>query len=1084
MRKIASLLSMLMLFSALAFGQTRTVTGQVKDDKGDGVPFATVTETGTTNAVKADVNGNFSIRIKDGSQITITASGYKDQTITPGTGFQSIVMVIDVIEEKEVIVTTAFGIKKAQRTTPFSAQVITSDNLNIVPQTNLNSALAGKVAGTQFRGQSPMKLNSQGFLRIRGGLSLGDVGAVYVVDGNIVASFDLNPDDIQDLTVLKGANATALFGEAAKNGAVVITTRKKGSTTGVGIEFSQGMTVDYVYLLPKYQNRYGGGADGEFTKFVWRPGMPVEWQALDGKYYHDYTDDASWGPRMVGQEYIPWYAWFPNHSRSYQTARFSPQPNNARDFYNKGITSTTNLAFSKSGEGFNARVSYTNNYIRGMLPNTSSERHTLFTTAQLDLNKHFSVGANITFTNNKIRGEFDDAYANNSSGSFNQWFHRNLDMKLMKELRNIRSPLGTLASWNLRSNPNSFNPGSPGQFYRGNYWYNFYSYFENIDFYQVRDRIYGDLFVKYNLNRQLSFKATVRKNQITTAYENIVKSIIEQSALQSGYLASYSTGETRSDIMNYEVMASFSDKFFKKLDVSANAGGNWQRTRYNDVTMATRNGLNVPDLYAITNSKDPIAYGNIRQRSITRSLFAMGDFEWDRFASITWAVRNDWYSTLPAGNNSLLSPSIGAGFVFSEFTKRAIPWLSFGKVFGSYGRKPTSIGIYQSNFLYGVGQNQWAGNFLMSTPDQLVDPNLKGSLVSTYEVGADLRFVKNRYGINVTFYFEDNDGEPLSVAISGTAGFTSKLINAARIKRQGFEIILNAKPLTNVKNFDWDITSTFGYIIKNPVVRLIEGTDRILLAGGAFGTRFARAFQEVKWIRGPGDTVRNLDWGQLIGGGIKRNNEGQPLIQLDNQGRFVGYVNDPNKHWGSVVPKTTGGLVNSFTWKDLTLNFSIDYQIGGKFFSLSENWGHYSGLLEATAAVNDKGMNVRDAVADGGGVHVVGVSSVDGRTPVDIYVDAQTYYHSFYNSQIAEPYIHDLTYVKLREVAIGYNIPVQKWKLGRIIKGANFSVVSRNTWLIYREADNFDPSEISGVQGEDGQFPGTRSFGATLKLRF
>jgi hypothetical protein len=241
--------------------------------------------------------------------------------------------------------------------------------------------------------------------------------------------------------------------------------------------------------------------------------------------------------------------------------------------------------------------------------------------------------------------------------------------------------------------------------------------------------------------------------------------------------------------------------------------------------------------------------------------------------------------------------------------------------------------------------------------------------------------VKNRYGINVSFYFEDNDGEPISVATNGVAGFTSKLVNAARIKRQGFEIIVNAKPLSNVKNFDWDITATFGHIIKNPIIRLIDGQDRILLSGGAFGTRFARAFQEVKWARAPGDTVRNLDWGQLIGGGIMRNADGLPLIRPDGS-----YVVDPNKHWGSVVPKTTGGLVNSFSWKDLTLNFSIDYQIGGKFFSLSEQWGHYSGLLEATTFINDKGMNVRDDVADGGGVHVVGVSSLDGRTPVDMYI--------------------------------------------------------------------------------------------------
>ena len=1090
MRKFASLFSLLMLFSALAIGQTRTVSGHVTDDKGDNVPFATITEAGTNNAVRADVNGMFSIKIKDGSKLSVTASGMKDQTITPGSGMNNIAMVIDVSELKEVVVTTAFNIKKSQRTTPFSAQVITAENLNIIPQTNLNAALAGKVAGVQFRGQSPMKLNTQGSLRVRGGLSLTDVSAIYVVDGTIVNSLDINPDDVQDLTVLKGANATALFGEAAKNGAIVITTRKKGEKGTAGIEFSQGIEFTKVYLTPKYQNRYGGGADAEFTKFNWNSSMPIEWQALDGKYFHDYTDDASWGPRMVGQEYIPWYAWYGGHANSYQTARFLPQPDNNKDFWNTGVTSTTNVSFSKAGQGYNARVSYTNNYTRGMVPNSFSERHTVFTTAQFDLNEHFTLGANVTFVDNKIKGEFDDGYANNSAGSFNQWFHRDLDMNKMKQLSNVRSPLGTLASWNLRTNPNGFNSANPGNFYKGNYWYNFYSYFNNLDYTQVRDRVYGDVSLKYSVNRNISFKATVRKNQLNTTYENIIKSIIEQSALQTGYLASYSTGQTRSDIMNYELLGSYSNKFFKKLDVSANAGGNLTRTRFNDVTMSTRNGLSVPELYAITNSKDAINYGNTRQRTKTRSLFAVGDFEWDKIVSLTWAIRNDWYSTLPGpsgsgifrtkGNNSLFSPSIGAGFVFSEFTKTALPWLSFGKVFGSWGKKPTSIGVFESNFLYSIGANQWNGNILTTTPDRLIDPNLKGSLVTSYEFGVDLKFLKNRFGLNFSYYIENNDGEPLAVQTSGVAGYTSKLVNAAQIKREGYEIIINAKPLNNVKNFDWNITATFGRIVKNPVVKLIEGQNRILLAGGSFGTRFARAFQEQTWVRAPGDTVRNLNWGQLIGGGIKRNADGIPLITPAGR-----YVNDVDKHWGSVVPKTTGGLVNSLSWKELTLNFSIDYQVGGKFFSLSEMWGHYSGLLEATAFTNDRGKNVRDAVLDGGGVHVVGVAAADGRTPVDMYVSAQDYYHGFYDSQVGEPYIHDLTFVKLREIALGYNIPVQKiGNIGKIIKGANFSVVSRNTWLIYRDSKNFDPSEISGVQGEDGQYPGTRSFGATLKLRF
>ncbi len=1064
MRKLASLLAVLMLFNALAFAQQKTVTGTVRDAKGEPIPFATVLETGTNNAATADANGSFSIRIKEGSSLTISAVGFEETTVKPGTGITTITLEQKGDELKEVVVSTAFGIKKSARVTPYSAQVIDAEKMKLIPQTNLNNALAGKVAGTQFRGQSPIKLSSQGSFRIRGGQGLGDTGPIYVVDGTIVNSFDINPDDVADVTVLKGANATALFGGRAINGAIVINTKKTGQAGTSGIEVNQGITLDRVYVLPKYQNIYAGGSLRQLKQFNWTAGMPDEWQPLDGKFFQDYTDDASWGPRMVGQEYVPWYAWIPGHSRYGQTAALVPQKDNMRDFWETGITNTTNVAFTKSGTGYNTRLSYTNNSVKGLLPNTSMTRHTLTGSLNLDLNERFTAGTNFTFTNQKIQGSFDDGYSNQSAGGMNQWFHRNLDMNIMKELRGLRTPLGTMASWNFRTNPDA---GNPNTVYKANYWYNFYTWFDLIDNRQRRDRLFGDAFLVYKLNKNIRLKGTVRKNQLTTTYENITPSMLEASALQTGVLAGYSTGGTRYNEMNYEFLASYNQKVLEKLDISANAGANWMHTDYRSQTMNTVNGLNVPDLYAISNSKANPSIGNSRETERQRSLFANGEFEWDRFISLSWAVRSDWYSTLFAGENNLISPAFGASFVFSEFTKTDLPWLSFGKVFGSWGRKPTALGIYANNFLYGVNQNQWNGNFLMSTPNTLVDPATVGALITTFEAGLDLKFLRNRLGVNIVYYDEVNDKGPLSVPIGPVSGFTSKIVNAARVERRGIEVIVDARPISR-KDFTWDITKTFSYLIENPVVEIFEDQDEILLAGGAFGTRFARAFQK-----------KGQDWGQLIGGGIARNAAGVPLLDANGF-----YVRDQFKEWGSVIPKVTGGLVNTLSYKNFLLNFSIDYQFGGKFFSLSESWGHYSGLMEATAAVNDKGMNVRDAVADGGGVHVVGVAAADGQTVVDMYVDAQDYWHQFYNNQIAEPFIHDLSFVKLREISLGYQIPVQKLGIGKTFKAAALSLVARNPWIIYRDAKNFDPSEISGVQGEDGQFPGTRSLGINLKLNF
>jgi len=1081
MRKLASLLSVLML-CALAFGQTHVVTGVVKNEKGEPVPFATIQETGTKNATTADVQGAYSIKIPHNAKLTITAAGHSSQTITPGNNGADVTLSTTAAQLSEVVVTSAFGIKRSSRVAPYSSQVVGDEALHIIPQTNINAALAGKIAGVQFRGQSPMKLDNQGTLRIRGGLDLtGDVAPVYIVDGSVTGSFDINPDDVQDVTVLKGANATVLFGDIAKGGAIVINT-KKGIAGKSSIEVSQGVTFDKVYILPEYQNKYAGGAAADLTRFTWQPGMPDAWRSLDGKYYPEYTDDASWGPRMIGQEYIPWYAWNPNNPESGKTARLVPQPDNARDFYSTGVTTNTNVAFSKGWQGGTLRVSYTNQTVHGMIPNSMSYRNGLFTAFTTDLNKHFTVAANVTYSNTIIKGEFDDSYANQSSGSFSSWFHRDLDMAKLKEYRNIKTPTATYPSWNLASNPGSV--GVVPNVYKGNYWYNYYTYFDLINNKQNRDYLTGNASLIYKFNNHLKVTGSVRRNSINRYYEYITPSALEASATQTGTKAGFSTGNSQGiSLLNpnytaFDVIAGFNQGFMQnKLTINATAGGSDTKYKYYSVEQATKNGLNVPDLYAISNSKDQPTLTNNRFQWENRAIFGAVDVEWNKMVSATFAMRNDWYSILLPDNNSLLSPSAGLSFFFTDFTKDALPWLSYGKVFGSWGRKPTSgfgsgINPYSVNFSYPINQNKWGTNYLTSTPNQAIDPAIQGSLITTYEAGVDLKFKNNRYGLNVLYYNETSEQAPFSVPISGYSGFSTYLTNISLIKRTGLEIVGDAKIMSQ-KDFTWSATANVGILLSNPVEETDTAGNRVQISTGAFfsGIVPPKVYQ-----------VKGKSWGQLIGTAIKRNSAG--IAEVDPATGF--YVGEANHDFGSVVPKFTGGLVNTLTYKNFILNFSIDYQVGGKFFSLSEMWGTYSGLLAPTAATNDKGWNVRDDVALGGGVHVVGVSSIDEKTPVDMYVGAQDYFHNLGGSNaIADYFIHSLTYVKLRELSVGYALPVEKfgqnWKW---VKGITASVIARNPFMIYRETRNFDPSEISGVYGEDGQFPGTRGLGFNLKFLF
>lgn len=1067
MRKFYSLLVSLCLLSTMALAQVKTVTGTVIDDKGRAVPFATIAIKDTKAAIVADAQGAFTIKLKQGAVLVVSAQGFTKKEIAVGdANVLNVSLAVNNNTLEEVIITNAFNTKRTARSTSNNAQNVNAEKLNTIRQTDVNNALAGKVSGLQVQSQSVAALGRDTKVRLRGESSLdGNTSAIYVVDGTILpSSSDVNPDDVEDVTVLQGPNAAALFGAQGANGAIVITTKRaKKGQKGIGLEFNQGLTFDKVNTLPRYQNSYAGGGAANLAKFTWQTGMPDEWKPLDGKYYPDYSDDASWGPRMVGQEYIPWYAWYPGTKYTGKTASLVAQPNNAQQYFNTGITSNNNISFSKAGDNYSTRLSYSNITVNGVIPNSQLRKNTLSLNSSLNLNSHFTVSANINYLNQLLNGEMGDGYANQSTGSFNSWFHRDLDMKIMKELQYLKSPDGTLASWN-HLNPDSWDPSAPVKFYGGNYWYNFYTWQNLHDNQTRRDRLYGDISLNYKVYSDLQVKFTYRKQQLTTSYENKTYNDLQLSGNQTGVKNAYATGETFSNNENFEGLLTYSKKI-KDFSINANAGATLTQNQYRDVTGNTNNGLNVPDYFALNNSKNPISYGNYRELSKSRAGFVTGTLGWRNFLFADFTLRKDYYSTEPVGSNGILVKSFGGSFVFSDLIKDQMPFLSYGKLRGSWGEIPKPLGVYQLGFLYGVGANQWNGNFLMGTPDALVDPTVHGAVTTQREIGLDLKFIKNRIGLSVTYWDGTNKDIPLKVSINGASGFTSKLVNAGEIDKSGIDVQLNAKPII-WKDFTWEINATWGRLLKNTVVKLAPGLDRITVSSGAFAGAYTSYL--VNSVGKPSD--------QIFGAGIQKIN-GQPVLNSD--GTFIRIA---DQNFGSALPDYTGGVQNSFTYKSFFLNVNIDYSIGGKFSSLSQVWGDYSGLTARTATVNDKGNPIRDAVADGGGVHVKGVDA--SSHAVDYYVDAYTYFHQFVNSQITENSVYDLSFVKVRELGIGYKFNPTKLGLSKWLQTASITLVARNPWLLYAKTKDFDPSEMSALYGEDGQLPGTRSIGVNLKLGF
>jgi len=454
-----------MLFISVVHAQNKTVTGRVTS-KDDGLPLpgVSVRVVGTTLGTQTNADGKFSLSVPASAKsLGFSFIGFTSQTVEITSAPLDVKLTSSANKLSEVVITGAYGTKQSSRSASYAAQVVKSDALNTIRQPNVNNALAGKVAGVQVRSQSAAALGRNTNIRLRGATGFGSGNnPLYVVDGTIMPNADdLSNDDIDNISILNGPAASAQFGSQGAYGAIVISTKKGKKTKGVGVELNLGANFDKAYILPNYQNSYGGGASADFIQYHWKDGDPEGWKALDGKYYPDYTDDSSWGPKMVGQEYIPWYAWAAGTKYSFKTAKWTPQPDNAKDFFRTGVSLNNSVAFTKAADDYNIRMSYNNQHTTGIVPETWLNKNNFTLNANYDLNKHLTAGASINFSGTQLHGQISDAYASASSGSFNSWFHRDLDMGIMKELQDLKSPDGTYVSWN-HQNPNSYDPSNPG----------------------------------------------------------------------------------------------------------------------------------------------------------------------------------------------------------------------------------------------------------------------------------------------------------------------------------------------------------------------------------------------------------------------------------------------------------------------------------------------------------------------------------------------------------------------------------------------------------------------------------------------
>ena len=1043
---------LLALVVQISFAQEKTVSGTVSDESG-ALPGVSVVIKGTATGTETDFDGKYSIKAKAGDVLSFSFIGLTTVEKTIGASNTVNVTMVEDANVLDEVVVTALGIKRDKQSLGFAQQSVKSENLVRSRETDISNALAGKVAGVQFQG-APGSGFGNSTIRLR-----GSTNVLYIVDNiKVRSSSDINTDDIEELSVLKGAAATALYGPDGINGVIIITTKKakNGQST---ITLNHSTAIERVGDLPDYQNEYGGGYSQDFNTFNYNSSdHPASWAAFDGQPMVEYYADESWGPRMEGQMVRHWDSWIQGDPEFGKLRAFNANPNNIRDFYDTGVTNNTSVSFAKGGEGYSVRASIANIDRSSVSPNSSRKTINTAINASFDINEKLKAFASVNYQDRRTNNFPDNGYGNISS-NVNQWFQRQLDMD---RLRNYKRD-GKIVSWNINGPTDS----APL------YWDNpFFEAYENLN-YQTKNAMYGKIGLSYNVNDNLNASIEVRKNY--NAYESNNRSAWDQLGGNStpGYSEgeSYTTTDELFGILNYD------KDLNEDFDITASVGFELSTFGAKSINASTAGGLTTHGFYSLNTSIDRPNVSSSVTRSKRNGVFAKGSLGYKGIVYLDASARMDWSSTAVATDNRVETFGASASFIFSKLIPQN-DIMSFGKLRASFAQAPRFPGAYSVGETYGVG-TPYGSNGSLSVRNNLVNKQLRGGVRQEFELGTDAKFFGSRFGIDVTYFNKVDKELPVTVSLDPATGYTSTSSNSGQQTYTGIEVGLNGSPF-RTENFSWDVNLNFA-TLNRKVDFIADGIDLNVLSSTWAGLQLQERVGE--------------QWGAIYGRKIRRDDNGK--IHLSGTGS-IQY--DAGEYLGNVLPDFTGGFSNNFSYKNFNLGFDLDFQSGGKVFSVTKMFNNYSGLGTETVGNNAAGNPQRDAIsgsaglwhstsgadanADTGGVFIEGVDRTSGDA-VSYYVDSNLFHHRGYG--LHERWLYDASYVKLRTIRLDYSFD-KKMIEKTPFSDVNVGLFANNVWMIYSSIPGLDPSEIETGGGaawtEGGQSPNVRTVGLNVKLTF
>lgn len=1070
--KFSGVLTLLLaLVVQLTFAQEqRTITGTVTDDNGMPLPGVNVLVQGTTRGVQTDFDGNYSIDASEGEVLVFSYLGMAtaEYTVEQNTTID-VTLEPDAAQLDEVVV-TALGIAREKKSLGYATQEVDGGEVSDVPTTNFMNSLSGKVAGVKIKSSGTMGGSSD--ITIRGNASLTQNNqALFVVDGTPIsnaigntsdqqtgrggfdygnAAADINPNDIASINVLKGAAATALYGSRAANGAIIIETKKGRQGQGLGVSVSSTLMMTDVddSTLPVYQDQYGAG----YGPYYASEDHYFSLYDLDGDGVDEettpFTEDASFGApfdpsRMIYQ----WNSVYPQLTDTYlQASPWVAGEHTPNDFWETGSTAINTVALDGGTESSAFRLSATNMLTEGNLPNSNIKRNTLNFSGSHDFNDAFTASANMTYTKTDGKGRYGTGYdSENPMQQFRQWWQTNVDLY---EQRDAYFETRDNITWNPSSAFN-LNP-----IYSDNPYWTRYENFQT----DTRDRFFGNVNLNYDINDIFSVLGRFSVDSFDELQE-------ERRNVGSSGVSSYTRRNNRAAEYNFDLILSFNYDITERLNLDGNLGANLRRNTRNYISATTNGGLNIPGLYSLANSQQAIlAPTEIESVHMVDGIYARAGIGYDDALFLEGTLRRDRSSTLPIENNTFWYPSISASGILSRYIEA--DWLSFAKLRANYAEVGSDTQPYNVFNTYVIG-TPFAGAPTAANPSALQNAFLEPERSKSYEVGLEADFLDRRIGFDFSYYNTQTENQITPVPVSNATGYLTQWLNAGTVENKGIEAQLNLVPITN-EDFTWTITLNWAKN-ESEVIELQEGIDNLELASLQGGISINAA---------PGQP-----YGAIRGTDYVYHENGERIV---NSSGYYETTSTSNNIIGNIQPDWTGGISNTFAYRNFSFDFLIDVQKGGDIFSLDTWYGFATGLYDQTVGTNDLGNPMRNPLSQGGGIVLPGVQA-DG-TPNTTRADFSTYANPYgYGRDANKGHVYDASFVKLREASLTYSfgenildvIPFQ---------GASISVIGRNLWIIHKNIPYSDPESglsAGNIQGyQSGAYPAFREIGASLKFNF